>query len=119
MPFRLNPRIFPAVVSATVTASEAITTVRPQAPVTNSVFGDAPAAGCAIALLGKMTELAIPAPRVAKPPTKERLPLEKGANRLLGSFSTGGFLIKLALPQINKLPNPATPPRCELDAVHS
>src|SRR6266404_8591733 len=91
MPFRLNPRIFPAVVSATVAASEAITTPRPQPPVANSVFGDAPAAGCDVAPLGKMTELAIPAPRVAKPPTKERLPSEKGANRLLGSFSTEDF----------------------------
>jgi hypothetical protein len=92
----LNPRIFPAVVSATVAASEAITTPRPQPPVTNSVFGDGPAAGCAIALLGKMTEPAIPAPKVAKPPTKERLPSEKGANRLLEFFCTGGLFIKIS-----------------------
>jgi hypothetical protein len=97
MPFRLNPRIFPAVVSATVAASEAITTPRPQPPVANSVFGDAPVAGCAITLLGRMTEPATPAPTVTKPPKKERLSLEKGANRSLESFCTGGFFIKLSL----------------------
>jgi len=37
-PFRLNPRIFPAVVSATVVASEAITVLCPQALAANFVF---------------------------------------------------------------------------------
>jgi hypothetical protein len=121
MPFRLNPRIFPAVVSATVAASEAITTVRPQAPVTNSVFGDAPAAGCAIALLGKMTEPAIPAPKVAKPPTKERLPSAKSVNRLPEFLCTGGFFMKLSsgYSASDKPPNPATVPSCELDTGDS
>src|SRR6266849_10325660 len=97
MLFRLNPRIFPAVVSATVAASEAITTPRPQPPAANSVFGDAPAAGCVLALLGRMTEPATPAPRVAKPLIKERLPSEKGANRLPEFFCAEGFFIKLSL----------------------
>src|SRR5258708_2650744 len=120
MPFRLNPRIFPAVVSATVAASEAITTVRPQV-VTNSVFGDAPAAGCAIALLGKMTEPAIPAPKVAKPPTKERLPSAKSVNRLPEFLCTGGFFMKLSsgYSGSDKPPNPATVPSGELDTRHS
>src|SRR5258708_36559508 len=96
MPFRLNPRIFPAVVSATVPASEAIITPRRQPPFTNSVFVDASAAGCPMTLLGRMAEPAIPAPRVAKPPKKKRLPLEKGANRLLESFCTGGLFIRLS-----------------------
>src|SRR5260370_23539569 len=118
MPFRLNPRIFPAVVSATVAASEAITTPRPQPAVINSVFGDGPAAGYAIALLGKMTEPVIPAPKVAKPPTKERLPSAKGVNRLPDFFCTGGVFIKLSsgYPASNKSSNPATVPSCELDA---
>src|SRR5258708_19366786 len=97
MPFRLNPRIFPAVVSATVAASEASTTLRPQPPVANFVSGDTPAAGCAATLLGKMTEPAIPAPRVAKRPTKERLPLERGASRLWEPRCAGGFFINFPL----------------------
>jgi hypothetical protein len=44
-----------------------------------------------------MTEPATPAPTVTKPPKKERLSLEKGANRSLESFCTGGFFIKLSL----------------------
>jgi len=35
---------------------------------------------CAIAVVGKMTEPASPAPRVAMPPMKERRPLEAGAD---------------------------------------
>src|SRR5579863_6442880 len=99
MPFRLNPRIFPAAVSATVAASEAKTALRPQPPVADPVFGDS-FARFVVALLGRMTELAIPAPRVAKLPTKERLPSEKDATRLLESFCTAGFFITLSPPRL-------------------
>jgi hypothetical protein len=37
-PFRLNPRIFPAVVSATVAASEAMTVLYPQTLAVDFVF---------------------------------------------------------------------------------
>jgi hypothetical protein len=37
-PFRLNPRIFPAVVSATVAASEAMTVLCPQTLAADFVF---------------------------------------------------------------------------------
>jgi hypothetical protein len=40
----------------------------------------------------------------------------------LESFCTGGFFIKLSLltlRQMNNLPNPATAPSCEVDAIHS
>jgi|SRR5882762_1471576 len=70
-PFRLNPRIFPAVVSTTVAASEAMT-VRPQPVVVDFVFGGACGVGCANPVAGKITEPANPAPRVATAPIKER-----------------------------------------------
>ncbi len=79
-PFRLKPRIFPAFVSATVAASEAMTVLCPQSLVVDFVFGAASGVACAIAVAGKMTEPANPAPMVAMPPMKERRPLEAGAD---------------------------------------
>ena len=79
-PFRLKPRIFPAVVSATVAASETMTVLLPQPLAVDFVFGGASGVGCTIAVVGKMTELANPAPRVAMLPMKERRLLEAGAN---------------------------------------
>jgi hypothetical protein len=79
-PFRLKPRIFPAFVSATVVASEAMTVLLPQQLAVDFVFGRASRGGCAIAVVGKMTELANPAPRVAMLPMKERRSLEVGAD---------------------------------------
>src|ERR1700732_458613 len=78
-PFRLNPRIFPAVVSATVAASEAMTVLRPQTLAADFVFLSASGVGCANAVAGKMTEPANPAPRVATAPIKERRSLNAGA----------------------------------------
>jgi len=71
-PFRLNPRIFPAVVSTTVAASEAMTVLRPQAFVVDFVFGEARGVGCANAVAGEITEPANPAPKVAMAPIKKR-----------------------------------------------
>src|SRR6266571_900705 len=79
-PFRLKPRIFPAFVSATVAVSVAMTVLLPQPLVVNFVFGGASGVACAIAVAGKMTEPANPAPRVAMPPMKKRRPLEVGAD---------------------------------------
>jgi hypothetical protein len=79
-PFRLKPRIFPAVVSATVAASEAMTVLLAQPLAADFVFGEASGVGCVIAVVGKMTELANPAPRVAMLPMNERRLLEAGAN---------------------------------------
>jgi hypothetical protein len=78
-PFRLKPRIFPAFVSATVAASEAMTVLLPQPLAVDFVFGGASGGGCAIAVVCT-TELANPAPKAAMPPMKERRPLEAGAN---------------------------------------
>jgi hypothetical protein len=79
-PFRLKPRIFPAFVSATVAASEAMTLPLPQPFAVDFVFKGPSPWGCAIAAVGKMTELANPAPKVAMPPMKKRRPLEMDAD---------------------------------------
>jgi hypothetical protein len=79
-PFRLKPRIFPAFVSATVAASEAMTLLLPQPLAVDFVFEWVSRGGCAIAAVGKMTELANPAPKVATPPMKKRRPLEVDAD---------------------------------------
>jgi hypothetical protein len=85
-PFRLNPRIFPAVVSATVAASEAMTVFRPQVFVVDFVFVGTCAVGCAKAVAGKMTEPANPAPRVAMAPMKERRSLNGGPDSRFSRF---------------------------------
>jgi hypothetical protein len=71
-PFRLNPRIFPAVVSATVATSEAMTVPRPRTFAAAFVFLSAFGVASANAVAGKITEPANPAPRVAIAPIKER-----------------------------------------------
>src|ERR1700680_2394198 len=71
-PFRLKPRIFPAVVSATVAVSEAMTVLGPQPVAADFVFGGASGVGCASAVAGKIAEPANPAPKVAIAPIKER-----------------------------------------------
>jgi len=85
-PSRLNPRSFPAVVSATVAESEAITVLRPQPLAVDFAFGGGSGVGFAIADVGNRTAPANPAPSVAMPPTNERLPLEKGVAWFFGSF---------------------------------
>jgi hypothetical protein len=85
-PFRLKPRIFPAVVSATVVVSEAITKLRPQSPVTDFVFEGASVMGCETALAGKMAEPANPAPKVAMTLMKERRPLNADADSRFGGL---------------------------------
>jgi hypothetical protein len=62
-PFRRKPRIFPAVVSATV-LSEAITLLFPQLVAANAL-GEA-SLRCASALRGKMAEPANPAPQLQR-----------------------------------------------------
>jgi hypothetical protein len=79
-PFRLKPRIFPAFVSATVAASEAMTVLLPQPLAVDFVFGMACGGGCAIAVVHKMTELVNSVPSVAMLPMKERRPWEVGAD---------------------------------------
>src|SRR5260221_10487741 len=71
-PFRLNPRIFPAVVSATVAASEAMTALCPQTLAADFVFLGSSGVASANAVAGKITEPANSAPRVAIAPIKER-----------------------------------------------
>jgi hypothetical protein len=87
-PFRLKPRIFPAVVSATVAVSEAITQPPQHSPVTDFVFAGASVMGCETALAGKMAEPANPAPKLAMPLMKERRPLNAdAASRFVGLFN--------------------------------
>jgi hypothetical protein len=83
-PFRLKPRIFPAVVSAIVAMSEAITRQRPDSPVADLVFEGASVMGSETALAGKMAEPAKPAPKVAMPLMKERRPLNADADSRFG-----------------------------------
>src|SRR5437879_4902915 len=83
-PFRLKPRIFPAVVSATVAASEAMTRLRPP-PVADFVFEGGSGMGFDTAGDRKMTEPAKPAPKVAMPPMKERRSLKAGLDSRFGS----------------------------------
>src|SRR6267154_6217048 len=78
--------IFPAFVSATVAASEAVTELPPQPLAVDFVFGGTSRCGCALAVVGRMTELAKPAPKVAMPPMKRRRPSEAGADSGFGFF---------------------------------
>src|SRR6266700_1002739 len=88
-PFRLKPRIFPEVVSATVAASEAITRLRPQPPVADFVVEGGSGMGRDSAVARKITEPAKPAPKVAMRPTKERRSLKAGLDSRFGSFFKG------------------------------
>jgi hypothetical protein len=85
-PFRLNPRIFPAVVSATVAASEAITVLCPLTLAADFVFLSAAGVATANAVAGKITEPANPAPRVAIAPIKERRSLNAGPDSIFRRF---------------------------------
>jgi len=73
-PFRLNPRILPADVSATVAASDAITL--PDSGADGAAHGDG-----ASVLAGAIRELDSPAPTTAIPRTRARRLLEKGVKR--------------------------------------
>jgi hypothetical protein len=96
-PFRLKPRIFPAVVSATVAVSEAITKPPPHSPVTDFVLGGASVMGSETALAGRMAKLAKPAPKVAMPLMKERRPLNAEAGSRFGGLFDFIFALHLRL----------------------
>jgi hypothetical protein len=96
-PFRLKPRIFPAVVSATVAASQAMTRLRPP-PVAHFAFEGGSGTGFDTAGDRKMTEPAKPAPKVAMPPMKERRSLKAGLDWRFGSFFNVAPLSSLRLP---------------------
>src|SRR6266446_2424131 len=85
-PFRLNPRILPAVVSATVAASEAMTVLCPQSLAADFVVVRASGVGCANAVAGRTTEPANPAPRVAIAPIKERRSLNADPDSRFSGF---------------------------------
>jgi hypothetical protein len=84
-PLRLKPRIFPAAVSATVAASEAITRLRQLPPVAHFAFESGSGTEFDTAGDRKMTEPAKPAPKVAMPPMKERRSLKAGLDSRFGS----------------------------------
>jgi len=96
-PFRLKPRIFPAVVSATVAASEAMTKLRPP-PVADFVFEGGSGMGFDTAGDRKMTEPARPAPKVAMPPMKERRSLKAGLDPRFGSSFN---VVPASLPRLS------------------
>jgi len=62
--------------------------LRPQPPAAGSVLGRAFTADWAIAVLGRMMELANPTPKVAMPPTNARLPSEGSVNWFFDFFCT-------------------------------
>jgi hypothetical protein len=74
-PFRRNPRIFPAVVSATVPL-EAVTLLFAQLVVAGCL-DEASAVRCALTFGSKTPELANPAPKVAMVPMNKRRPLKQ------------------------------------------
>jgi len=83
-PFRLKPRIFPAVVSATVAVSEAQTRRPSHSPVADFVLERGSVMGSETALAGKMVEPAKPTPKVAMPVMKKRRPLNADAESRFG-----------------------------------
>src|SRR5439155_20947853 len=83
-PFRLKPRIFPAVVSATVAASEAITRLRPPSPVADFVVEAGSGMDLDNAGDRKMIEPARPARKLAMQPRKERRSLKAGIDSRFG-----------------------------------
>jgi hypothetical protein len=74
-----------------------MTMLRPQPPLADSVFGGAFAPDCAITVLGRMMDLANPAPKVAMQPTNERLPLEGSVNWFFDFFGMSGLLSNLSI----------------------
>jgi hypothetical protein len=82
---RLKPRILPAVVSATVAPSEAVTKVR-QPPVPELGFERESDLGCDSAVVREKTEPAKAAPKVAKRRIKERRSLKQDPDSRLSTF---------------------------------
>jgi hypothetical protein len=80
-PFRSNPRIFPALVSTTVAASEQRTLLRPQGAVVGCGPEVAAAENRPIRFVGAMDLLVSPAQDAAMLPKRARLPFAKGVKR--------------------------------------
>jgi hypothetical protein len=85
-PFRLNPRSFPAVISATVAGSEAMTVLCPETLAVGSVFLSGSGEASPKAVAGKITEPANPAPRVAIAPIRDRRTLNAGPDSRCAGF---------------------------------
>ena len=77
-PFRLNPRIFPALVSTTVEALEAMTLARPQGAAPDCGLRCFAFADSAINFVCALAEPASPAENAAMPPSRARLPGDLG-----------------------------------------
>jgi hypothetical protein len=90
-PFRLNPRIFPALVSTTVAASEATTLLRPQGSAAGCGLGGAAIADDTRGFFGARAEAVTPAHDAAIPASRVRLPLEKGAAEFLDTSECDCF----------------------------
>jgi hypothetical protein len=90
-PFRLNPRIFPALVSTTVASSEATTLLRPQGSAAGCVLDGVAVADDTRGFFGARAEAVIPAHDAAIPASKVRLPLEKGAAEFLDTVERDCF----------------------------
>jgi hypothetical protein len=90
-PFRVNPRIFPALVSATVASSEATILLRPQLAGAGCELVGAAVADEARSLFGARAEAVTPAHDAAMPASRVRLPLEKGTAESLDTSECDCF----------------------------
>jgi hypothetical protein len=97
-PFRRNPRILPALVSATVAASDAMTLLSWQGTATGRVLGGETVEDSPSSFFGAIAEDASPAQDAAMPPKRARLPFEKGADRSLDAVSCDSFSDSLTVP---------------------
>jgi hypothetical protein len=77
-PFRLNPRILPALVSTTVASSEATTLLRPQGTAAGCGLDGTADADDTRRFFGARAEAVTPAHDATMPASRVRLPLEKG-----------------------------------------
>src|SRR5580692_8728505 len=85
-PSRLKPRIFPALVSTTVEASEAMTLARPQGAAPDSGLRCSAFADSAINFVDAPAEPARPTENAAMPPRMARLPGEVGVESSLDTL---------------------------------
>jgi hypothetical protein len=90
-PFRLNPRIFPALVSTTVASSEATTLLRPQGIAAGCGLDGAAVADDTRRFFGTRAEAVTPAHDAAMPANRVRLPLEKGTAESLDTSGCDCF----------------------------
>jgi hypothetical protein len=90
-PFRLNPRIFPELVSTTVASFEATTLLRPQEAAAGCEFVGGAVADKPNKFFGARAEAVTPAHDAAIPASRVRLPLKIGATKSLDTAGCDCF----------------------------